>query len=174
MLNMLRTHITKQDWKNALDVIDKWTEKNAQYRKIVYSKNQVIDSVIDGVLGAELAKETLRLQLKGKILKEIKIDDLDLCLMLSNLLENAKEAVLQLELNKRNIDLKIDIREDFAVFDIRNPYNPDEKIEKKEEGWHGYGLKNVEEIVKKYNGKLNITTEATMFCVSVILENVCK
>lgn len=49
--------------------------------------------MIDGVLGAELERNEITLNYSGKIPQQIGIDDLDLCLLISNLLENAKEAV---------------------------------------------------------------------------------
>ena len=63
------------------------------------------------MLGAELERYENTLNYSGKIPQQIGIDDLDLCLLISNLQENAKEAVQKLDTGERQIGLKIGRKE---------------------------------------------------------------
>ena len=81
------------EYEKTLAFIQKWKKSEGTKNKIIYSQNRIVDAVIDGVLGAELERNEITLNYSGKIPQQIGIDDLDLCLLISNLLENAKEAV---------------------------------------------------------------------------------
>ena len=158
------------EYEKTLAFIQKWKKSEGTKNKIIYSQNRIVDAVIDGVLGAELERNEITLNYSGKIPQQIGIDDLDLCLLISNLLENAKEAVQKLDTGERQIGLKIGRKESLICINIRNPYTQGGECVK-EEGWHGYGLKNVKEIVEKYDGEIQVQDINNIFTVSIILES---
>lgn len=171
MLQMLGTLVEEGDTQEALRIIKEWTRNEHEGKKLVYSQNRIIDSVIDGLLGTELENEDIRFLYKGRVPEKTGIDDLDLCLLVSNLLENAKEAVIGLDACKREICMEIGMKERLLFLDIRNPYDKERcRQEEKEKGWHGYGLKNIQEIVHRYNGDINIKKSGQEFGVHIVLE----
>lgn len=171
MLQTVEVMMKEGEYEKTLALIQKWKKSEGTKNKIVYSQNQIIDAVIDGVLGAELERNEITLNYSGKIPQQIGIDDLNMCLLISNLLENAKEAVQKLDMDKRQIGLKIGRKENLICINICNPYIRDEECVKEGE-WHGYGLKNVKDIVEKYHGEIEIQDGNNIFTVSIILESV--
>lgn len=110
-------------------------------------------------------------------LKQLSVEDWQLCKVLSNLIDNAMTALLEKSEEKK---LEIDINEDREnyVFSVSNngtaiPKECQEKIfkrgfsTKKGEG-HGMGLAIVSDIVKEYKGSVavNSTEEKTEFTVT--------
>ncbi len=170
MLQTVEAMMKEGEYEKTLAFIQKWKKSEGTKNKIIYSQNRIVDAVIDGVLGSELEQNEITLNYNGKIPQQIGIDDLDLCLLISNLLENAKEAVQKLDMDRKEIGLKIGRKESLICIDIRNPYTQGGECTK-EEGWHGYGLKNVKEIVEKYDGEIEVQDENNIFTVSIILES---
>lgn len=170
MLQTVEAMMKEGEYEKTLAFIQKWKKSEGTKNKIIYSQNRIVDAVIDGVLGAELERNEITLNYSGKIPQQIGIDDLDLCLLISNLLENAKEAVQKLDTGERQIGLKIGRKESLICINIRNPYTQGGECVK-EEGWHGYGLKNVKEIVEKYDGEIQVQDINNIFTVSIILES---
>ena len=99
------------------------------------------------------------------------IASLDACALLGNLLDNAIEA-LDKEENK-NVSIKMIEHCNYLSIQISNDSsNLNENLEttKKNKNAHGYGLKNVKEIVEKYQGNLQIKKTEGKFIVSIILK----
>lgn len=103
------------------------------------------------------------------------IQDIDIGILMGNLLDNAIEACKENH-DPSCIDFKIVNSKSFLVIRIKNTCDrtvitnghlPD--TTKKDKKNHGLGLKSVNDIAKKYSGKLNITQQNGVFQVNVIL-----
>lgn len=106
------------------------------------------------------------------------IKNVDIFCVLSNLLDNAIEA--QTFVDNKRVEVFIDENEDVCSLKIYNSISDDMvkafkedtlfKTHKKDKLMHGYGLKNVNDVVKKYNGRINYSIIGTcVLCCSVIL-----
>ncbi len=102
--------------------------------------------------------------------------DEDLVVILANLLNNAIEACEKCE-EKKTIKLKFVIEENLIVLSVKNTcshpiiYSDNEiKTSKKDEPeMHGIGIKNIIQIVEKYNGEYVIKNENNEFSFSIII-----
>ena len=97
--------------------------------------------------------------------EQLRIDPFDMCVVLSNALQNALEA----SMNVRDpaVSLTSVVRGNTFILNVKNRINKrvsditEEGIpysSKKEDG-HGYGLKNIRNIAHKYNGEIEIRQE---------------
>jgi len=95
------------------------------------------------------------------------IDTIDLYAILGNAMDNAIEAVEKFEeKEKRQIDVMIYRQHNFLVMNIINPI-PEQLIyeegipvtNKKDKLSHGFGLRSIRQILRKYEGFLNISEE---------------
>lgn len=137
------------------------------------------DSIIDAVINAKLCEAGQ----KGiKAAYTIQIEDLsafaqaDICAVLANQIENAFEACEKVETERR---VQIDIRQKagFVVFKVTNPVAANPFVDnenlastKTDPGaLHGLGLKNMRDIVKKYNGSLRSEYADGRFISTVLL-----
>lgn len=106
------------------------------------------------------------------------IDDLDLCNLLSNVLDNAVTACRgQSSDSPKHISLNISTEDDTYRFVIKNSVdssvlksNPELKTSKLERDAHGYGLKIINDIAYKYNGRCDVFEQDNTFCVQVYLQ----
>lgn len=108
--------------------------------------------------------------------KDREVDAFDLSIILNNALENAIEAVekkLPGYINIRSYMRKnaymievINSYQDKITIDIETklPYTTKEHKEN-----HGYGLRNIRQVARKYHGEIDIETVGAEFCLSVML-----
>lgn len=88
------------------------------------------------------------------------LSDIDITTIVSNVLDNAIEAVSELPEEKRNILFIIKEKMNCLVIHAENPYKNIEQSKNRflstKNGHLGIGLKNIESVVNKYNGIFSV------------------
>ena len=168
--------VEKGENQRAIDYMSKLTDsyKNMQNNSI--TKNKVIDSIISNLI-EECKQKNIKLNLDIKLPEEIAITDIDLCIIFSNLIDNAIEACEKLNnCSQKFINIKSNIAGSYMYMSIENSYNgliSKNGIEftawKKNKKFHGVGLENVRITVNKYKGMLKYDYNESVFKVSVLL-----
>ncbi len=104
------------------------------------------------------------------------INDVDLCILLFNLLDNAIEACKRIENGERIIRASTNYKNDLFNIKISNTVNEPVKIynnyiasTKDNKSNHGFGLMNIHRIVNKYDGKIKMDCEDGFFTSNIIL-----
>lgn len=102
-------------------------------------------------------------------------DEMDLLTIFANLIDNAIDACQPLPRNQRKIELRIHSYGGKLIASIENRYqgkcpeDPTQSFCTNKEGHMGIGLSNVQEIVSRYDGELEILSENQTFLVRLIL-----
>ena len=104
------------------------------------------------------------------------IDNLDLCRLLSNMLENAVTSCVTSKRNDKQISLILSFDGSNYIIDLKNSVdesvltnNPELRTTKDNQHEHGYGVKIIKDIAKKYNGLCDFYEEGNIFCCKVVL-----
>ena len=142
---------------------------------LVKSGNLMVDAILNSKLTIAKQKQ-IHVQCKAHVAKHIAIRDIDLCVIIGNLLDNAIEACEKCE-EKKTIKLKFVIEENLIFLSVKNTcshpiiYSDNEiKTSKKDEPeMHGIGIKNIIQIIEKYNGEYVIKNENNEFSFSIII-----
>lgn len=94
-----------------------------------------------------------------------------LCSIFTNLLDNAiNENRRILMRTDRSIKLKATKNNSYIVISVTNPVSADKTEKpKKDDGFHGYGLKIVEDIAKKYDGRFTHGTTDGIYSATVCI-----
>ena len=116
-----------------------------------------------------------KIKFNGQIPAEGIADD-DVCTILANALDNAIEATSKLP-DGQTITVEAAVRNSNFILNITNPVAENVKIgknntlktTKKNANEHGIGTKNIQRVVKKYNGALTLNCENKIFSFSVRL-----
>lgn len=139
-----------------------------------YTQNKNIDMLLNYFTSkAELSDAKLNIVTEIPPTMDWNIYDLNI--LLGNLIDNAIEAVSKTE--DKNIDLELKFQRGLLKLKIQNPFNVECKIEdgryvttkEKEPENHGFGLENVSNIVDKYAGTMEISSENHRFDVKILL-----
>lgn len=148
------------------------------YESIVKTGNEVLDTI--------LTEKSLYCRERGITVSCVAdgsqmefINTVDLYAILGNALDNAIEAVEKFRQQEmRQIDVLIHRQQSFLVIQILNPIPSDSSFVYEEElpvttkgdrQYHGFGLRSMRYLVKKYDGCLTVGTEDGCFSLKILI-----
>ncbi|WMM24663.1 GHKL domain-containing protein [Tissierella sp. MB52-C2] len=142
---------------------------------VVKTGNIMVDAILNSKLSMAISND-IKINAKATVPKDLKILDMDLCVIIGNLMDNAMEATMKLEnLDERFIRIYIREMKGQLYISITNSVGGEVKkinleyLTTKLGLNHGFGLKRVDSIVKKYNGFINRQNEEGVFATEIIL-----
>lgn len=138
--------------------------------------NTAVDAILNEKLLTAQRQET-NLRFDAVTLKNTKAKPMDLCIILSNALDNALEACRKIDdIQSRTVSLKIREESDFLLISVQNPVaQPPKKLgnsflsDKKDRENHGIGLRSIRLTAEKYSGEVLAECENSVFTLLVKL-----
>lgn len=98
-----------------------------------------------------------------RIPPDCSVEDMDLCTIFSNILDNAITACRMVEPSRRILQVTTKVRAGFLVVESTNPVADSRPIEK------GIGLRNIETAAARYQGATELEIADGIFRISVLL-----
>jgi len=172
-LALLDNYIQKKDFENASAYLYQIEANLTTPKEFCHTKNTEIDSILNYLLNQA---EQLHCEISTKIdvPRQRFMPDFDLNILLSNLLENALEALTKVD--KRILKIYIRYGKKILYISVYNSFDGNTKQKnglfqtlKPDKELHGYGLMNMQKIIEKYNGKSIFRTDGNMFKADIIL-----
>lgn len=172
-LESMQTLLEEQRYDDLKKYFMTVSEIMYENEKIFLTGNEIIDVVMSQKCTRALAKG-IHIQCNIQSIELKHILDMDLCSLLSNVLDNAIEAVEQCE--DKNIYLELKKNKNHFIIKEDNPYKrvaADKrkklKTTKREEDIHGFGLKSMENKVKQYHGTMNYELKDNRFYIQLVI-----
>lgn len=151
-------------------------DKKLNRERVRYTGNFMVDSIIFGITRDQKFKE-VDFQFDGGLPSNLGVKDIDICGVLANALENAMEACLKGN-DRKAVIMKAGCYENMISFQIKNTYDSSrykalaggEFYSSKEGDGHGYGIQNMERVVKSYNGRMEYNVDPEWVTVDIFLQ----
>lgn len=146
----------------------------AAYSSYFTTGNELVDAVIYGIISRF---ENMTIKVDGSI-GNVNIKEYDLCTIFYNLVQNAAEAICELDDVDKVINVEIRHYDNKMFIDISNVCY--KKIEldnmgkfttKKDTYLHGYGISNVQRTVEQYDGGIDFKYKNKKFYALVTINN---
>ena len=180
---------TMHDFKNQLYAIkgilendyDKGMAKIVEVCEIVEtaSSNEYTGiASVDALINSKVSKAkqlNISINTKSINIDGAKIDAVDLCIILGNILDNSIEACEKIKLDAKTVNLTIDVQGKYISITLENSVsnldanNTNYTTSKRNKELHGYGLNNVKEIVEQYDGIIDYGITENRFILNLIL-----
>jgi sensor histidine kinase regulating citrate/malate metabolism len=161
----------KQYYNEILEKID-------ELQNNISTKNGIVDAILNKFY-VEAYEKGITFKVDGHMPDICYIEAYDLCSIFSNILSNAIEA--SESSSKKEVYVEINNSEDEIIITISNYYdgvinikNDEIQTTKADKSMHGWGIKNIQDSVNKYNGCMDINTEESLFYITILLENIPK
>lgn len=138
-----------------------------EIRDVVDVNNRVVSIILNEYINIA-QNNNIVVKLDVQIPSELFITASDLYVIIGNTLDNAIDACVELEEDKRIVSLQLRAHNDILYYHIENSFCKG-RLSRKRTGIHGYGLKNVEQCAKKYNGVVDISANEDVFSVSITM-----
>ena len=168
--------LSNEKTKEAMGFIEQSSGIVKATMTFVQTNNSVANAIINSKLSTAA---TLGIKVSCITVNDfVGINELDLCDLLSNTLENAITACEAMPPNSnRFIYLEISKENNIYSFMVKNSLdnsvireNPELKTTKKDSINHGLGISIIRDIVNKYSGRYDYYEIDNAFCCSIILE----
>lgn len=161
-------------WQELRTYIDK-IETTLQHRMDAVDTNHVIVNAILNTKYREAVSRGIVFVLKVNDLSALKLEEEDIVVILSNLLNNALEACEQCE--EKQIKLKFVLENGQTVISVKNSMAVEPLVEEgkmltsktKDMQEHGVGIQNVVESVEKYGGRYMVDYGKGEFQFSILI-----
>lgn len=179
--NIISVLLQNGEYNKLKNYMDKYNKNIINLEnEVLICKNKIIDAIC--LSKRSICKEKgINIKFDIKVPEVINIDDLDLCIIYGNILDNAIEACNRIaDQNKEKfIDIKSNIVKGYLTIKI---VNSKDRVSikrngkfitlKKDKKNHGIGLYSVQKSVDKYNGQVILKDKEEVFTTCIIVK--CK
>lgn len=159
--------------ENKIDELKGYINKMAESYEMmrgIHTGNFIADCIVGQTLHVLQKKEKFHFNLEGHFPENFFLEDIDFCILLSNLLENAKEA-LEKVTGETFLQIEIKSFQQCFFLTIRNNTISDEvnfqTTSKPDKRNHGFGIQNIRRIVEKYYGSVAWNYDKEMVVVKI-------
>lgn len=167
--------LNDQKYDDAGKYVNKISKSFMAERNVIHTNHVIINAILNTKYQEAINKRIVFV-FRVNDLSKIRIEDEDLVVVLSNLLNNAIEACEKCE-DKKVIKFKFMIEEEMIILSVKNTYNQPLVYDNNEiktsktamPDEHGVGIKNVIRIVGKYEGEYVIQAKEDDFNFSIII-----
>ena len=158
-LNIVGSFLQNQGYDEAIRYLSELNQEFVPSTK-AYCPNSTVNAVLN--VKEQAAKSCgIRCDLQVDLLESPEIDNVDLCSLFSNTLDNAIEASEKLPEEQRLITIRAELVREMLVILVENNALSGEMSSgvttKKDAFLHGFGVANIRKAVEKYGGECVIT-----------------
>lgn len=170
-LYSLRSLIQMNENADAITYIEKLLNANQHSPHSFCTGNKLADAILTDK--SDILNEKTKIDYQGIIPPTI--DNLHLCIILTNALDNAIEACKELS-SPSTISITAQERQGYFVMSIINPTAKNETFydipatSKQDSEHHGMGLTNIRNVVETYDGQMQVHCENHVFELSIALK----
>lgn len=140
---------------------------------VVKTGNVMVDAILNSKLTLA-RRQKIPVNCKAELPERISVEDVDLCVILGNLLDNAIEACGRMEEGARFLRVYMRVNTSQFYLSVQNSAREEPDFDERnyisrKRGNHGLGMKRVKAMVDKYHGYLNLANEPGIFAAEVTL-----
>ena len=178
--NMKQTHsvvmslLMEAKADEAIEYMQKAAKQISEFDVVIDVGNDFVNAILNAKLSE--AKQNGITVLCSADKNAAGIDEVDLCNLLGNLLDNAIESCEKCGDGQRIIEIKLRTCENKYLLEVENTAienalenNRQLSTTKGDVSRHGYGVKSIKSIAEKYNGMVNFSQTGNRFRSTVVL-----
>lgn len=152
-IQTMKVHAANGEYEEIRRYLDMLDDDLTNVETVIKTGNQMADAILNSKLSMAAEKE-IKVKAEAKIPVSLTVSELDLCILIGNLLDNAIEACTELPPEERLIRIYMEMKGNYLYLALTNTAKGGKKRDfrtTKGEG-HGFGLARTDSIVKKIWG----------------------
>lgn len=165
-LQTLKGYMQAGEYERVVSYIDELDEKLQNVDTLLKTGNVSLDAILSAKL-AQAKSEDIAVTIKANVSDKLTLTDVELCIIIANLLDNAIEACMDVD-SERFMRIYIAMKGKMLYFSMLN--SAGEKKSKKggifvsnKAGIHGFGLRRAEAIIEEHGGWCKYNSEDGAF-----------
>ena len=176
-IQLLKTYAQKGDLASVCSYLAQLEDDLKRVDPAVKTGNLMADAILNSKITLAKAHK-IPVRVDAHIPVKLSISDLDLCVILGNLFDNAIEANLDLPPEQRMIRVYMDMKNTQLYISFTN--RTAAKKMRKEKGrfvstkgeGHGFGLVRIDNIVQRYGGYLSRNSEDGALTTEILIPQI--
>ena len=145
--------------------------------EIIYSANPVVNAILK-IKGVKAKEKEIPMQVTTLLPQRVSVDIGDMGVLYENLLDNAIEAAMAVEQEKRYVHVESKFQEGRLLLSIKNSKPSGagsyRQTSKKDKIKHGRGIRSVRKVAEKYGGELLLKDQGEHFEAVLLLNGIAK
>lgn len=174
-MNCLGAMLKSEKYTEATDYIENISGRLPSGEFLFKTGNYIADAILTDKQ-EKAAVQNISIKFDGCITD--KISNTDLCIILSNALDNSIEACSKID-GEKEISVYGNFQQGYFVLIIKNPTKNTLTVNgefpatsKDDKAYHGFGLSNIRFVVDKYNGTMRFSSENNFFILCLTFNNI--
>ncbi|MDE5976937.1 MAG: ATP-binding protein, partial [Turicibacter sp.] len=175
---VIQRFVVENNFDELAEYLPQICEQINKISSAVDTNHSIINAILNTKLSFAKSQGIKTLCSSVKQIHAEKIEEIDLCHLIGNMMDNAIEATLKISSEKtKYVEVSITERNAMILITVRNSYEDvliDEGLNtsKDNKANHGFGIKTIRKIARKYQGSADFYIEGDLFCCSVMLQNI--
>lgn len=173
-IQVLKNYAEMGDMEAVKGYLDELAEDLNTVDLALKTGNKMTDVILNSKISLARSKE-IQVRADAHVPMTLTTAQIDLCIILGNLFDNAIEACLQLPSKERMIRIYMEMKNTQLYISFTN--TTAQKKQKKENGrfastkgsGHGYGLVRIDTIIERYQGYIRRGSEDGAFTTEILL-----
>lgn len=174
-IQTLKAYMSVNEYDKVTSYLNHLDEDLTTVDTIIKTGNIIIDAILNSKISLANAKN-IDVNVKANVPTNLNISEIDLCIIIGNLFDNALEACEKIDANNAKfIRVFIGIKNTQLYIYIANTA-PKGKLTKingrfnsNKHSYHGFGLMRIDKTVEKYKGYLKRSSEDGAFTTEILL-----
>ena len=173
-IQVMKSHAASGDMPAIAAYLDALDTELQTIDTAVKTGNKMTDAILNSKISLARAKK-IDVLVEANIAVELKTSQLDLCIILGNLLDNAIEACLPLPPGERVIRVYMEMKGAQLYMSCTNAAAAGKRqkehgrFRSTKGGGHGFGLPRMDAIVARYGGYISRNSEDGAFTTEILL-----
>lgn len=174
-IQTMKAYLDMGKYQELSDYLDQLNADLSSVDTVIKTGNVMIDAILNSKISVARAKQ-IQVEAKVTVPQQLSVAEVDLCVILGNLLDNAIEACLRIaEESHRFIRIYMDVLQGQLYLYVLNATAGKLRqqggvyLSTKTARGHGYGLMRMDRVVEKYHGYLDRQDEDGVFATEVLL-----
>jgi Signal transduction histidine kinase regulating citrate/malate metabolism len=174
-IQVMKTHAANGELDSIIKYLDELETDLTTIDTVIKTGNKMTDAILNSKISLARSKN-VPVDITADISVALTISELDLCVIIGNLFDNAIEANLALPEDKRRLNIYMEMKGTQLYMSFTNMTAS--KKQRKESGkyrsskvgdGHGFGLVRIDNIISRYGGYINRNSEDGAFTTEVLL-----
>lgn len=169
-IQAMKVHAKNGEYAEIDRYLDMLDDDLTHVETVIKTGNKMTDAILNSKLSIAAAKH-IQVKAEARIPVSLTVSELDLCIVIGNLLDNAIDACSALPEEERLIRLYMEMKGNYLYLALTNTATGQKKSDFRttKGAGYGYGLARVDAIVQKYGGYLTRASEDGAFSTEVLL-----
>lgn len=172
-LLILREYGQERKWDMLMSYLNELSDDILVQKKAMWTQVGILDTLLEQKK-AKAESKGIAFRIRADRIGELPFSDMEISTLFSNLLDNAIEACEKIEDDRRWVAIQITRKSGMLYLTISNsikdrPAEQEGKLitNKQNHQLHGYGIKSVQKIVRKYEGDFSYQIRESEFIVTI-------